>query len=61
MKTRFCDIPFDGDAIALHHGKVIWTNFYGGDCPPDISMMTVSNLYITDGTLIFELDSEGGN
>lgn len=62
MKTRFCDIPFAGEAIALLHGKVIWTNYISGDCPPDVAMMTVTNVYITDGIFIFELDdSEGGN
>lgn len=56
--VRFIDIPFAGEAIALHDGKVIWTNHDSGDCPPDIGMMTVTNVYITDGIFIFELDDD---
>lgn len=55
MKVHFIDIPFTGDAIALHNGKVIWTNHESGDCPPDICMMTVSNMYTIDSQLVFEL------
>lgn len=56
MKVRFVDIPFEGDAIALHNGKVIWTNHNSGDCPPDISMMTVASVCIIDGQFVFELE-----
>lgn len=56
MGARFIDIPFAGEAIALHDGKVIWTNHYSGDCPPDIGMMTVASVYIVDGQFIFELE-----
>lgn len=56
MGARFIDIPFDGEAIALHDGKVIWTNHYSGDCPPDICMMNVASVYIVDGQFIFELE-----
>lgn len=54
--VRFIDIPFAGEAIALHDGKVIWTNHDSGDCPPDIAMMTVASVYIVDGQFIFELE-----
>ena len=56
MSIRFADIPFEGEAIATLDGKVIWTNFYSGDCPPDIAMMTVASVYIVDGQFIFELE-----
>ena len=59
MEVRFNDIPFVGDAIATHNGKVIWTNHESGDCPPDVCMMIVSNVYIVDGQFIFELKYEG--
>ena len=55
MKIRFSDIPFTGDAIAIHNGKVIWTNLISGDCPPDIAFMSVQNLYVIDNLLVFEL------
>lgn len=57
--ARFIDIPFEGEAIATHDGKVIWSNTFSGDCPPDICMMLVKNMYIVDGSFIFELIREG--
>ena len=59
MNIRLIDIPFEGDAIATLDGKVIWTNHESGDCPPDICMMFVRNMYITDGQFVFELAQEG--
>ena len=59
MSIRFNDIPFEGEAIATVDGKVIWTNHYSGDCPPDIAMMFVKNIYTADGQFIFELTEEG--
>lgn len=59
MGIRFADIPFQGEAIATLDGKVIWTNFYSGDCPPDVAMMFVKNIYTTDGQFVFELSREG--
>ncbi len=58
MKVRFIDIPFEGDAIALHNGKVIWTNHDSGDCPPDIALMYVENMYVADGHFVFELEKD---
>lgn len=52
----FADIPFSGEAIAIHDGKVIWTNHESGDCPPDIATLHVSNLYTIDNVLVFELN-----
>lgn len=58
MKTRFIDIEFEGDAIALHKGKVIWSNLKDGDCPPDVALMLVSNMYTAGDVLVFELEKE---
>ena len=54
----FNDVPFVGDAVATLDGKVIWTNHYSGDCPPDIALLFVKNVYIVDGEFIFELTKE---
>lgn len=51
----FNDVQFTGDAIATSGGKVIWTNLVSGDCPPDIAVMKVVNLYVVDNVLVFEL------
>lgn len=59
MKIKFGDVPFVGDAIATLNGKVIWTNHESGDCPPDIHILYVQNLYIADGQFVFELTKEG--
>lgn len=59
MSIRFADIPFEGEAIATLDGKVIWTNFYSGDCPPDVAMMFVKNIYMVDGQFVFELSEKG--
>lgn len=56
MKVRFIDIPFAGDAVAMHDGKVLWTNHHSSDCPPDVAMMTVASVYIVDDEFIFELE-----
>lgn len=53
--ATFNDIEFTGEAIATSGGKVIWTNLQSGDCPPDIAIMKVINLYTIDGVLVFEL------
>ena len=58
MKTRFIDIEFEGDAIALYNGKVIWSNLEDGDCPPDVAMMYVTNMYTVGGMLVFKLGKE---
>lgn len=55
MKIRFADIPFSGEAIATLDGKVIWTNYESGDCPPDIAYMFVEDSYVVDNILVFEL------
>jgi len=56
--ARFADIPFSGDAIAIHNGSVIWTNRESGDCPPDIAMMIVANTYVVDNLIVFDLKEE---
>ena len=55
MDIRFADVPFSGDAIATKDGRIIWTNRESGDCPPDIAIMIVTNIYTVDGTFVFEL------
>ena len=55
MGIRFADIPFSGDAIATHNGKIVWSNMRSGDCPPDIAMMVIVNMYTSCGAIIFEL------
>lgn len=53
------DIPFEGYAIATYKGKIIWTNRYDGDCPPDIYMMIVERMYIIDDIAVFDLKQKG--
>lgn len=57
--VRFIDVPFMGEAIATHDGKVIWHNFHSGDCPPDISNLYVKYMYVEDKVLVFELTEKG--
>lgn len=57
--VRFIDMPFTGEAIATHDGKVIWHNFYSGDCPPDIALRYVKNMYVENEVLVFELTEKG--
>lgn len=52
---KFHDVPFTGDAIALKDGRFIWHNFHSGDCPPDINILYVKNMYDEDGVIVFEL------
>ena len=57
--VHLINLPIEGDAIATHNGRVIWTNHESGDCPPDIIMMIVKNIYIIDGEFVIELKYEG--
>ena len=55
MNITLNDIPFSGNIIALHGGKVVWTNHESGDCPPDIALAQVINSYIVNKELVVEL------
>ena len=55
MHITLNDIPFSGNIIALHGGKVVWTNHESGDCPPDIALAQVTNSYIVNKELVVEL------
>ena len=56
MSVMLNDIPFAGNAIAIHNGKVIWTNHESGDCPPDVATLHVRSMYVVDNVIVFELD-----